>query len=203
MQIKKFKKIRNNFMQIKTAKFIKGIVGTDEILRDGKRQIAFVGRSNVGKSSVINSLVGIKKMAKSSATPGRTQEINFFLINDNIYFVDLPGYGFARISKKQREKIRKMIIWYLSYAETKPCKVVLIIDAKVGIKEFDLDMLDLLKEENIATIVVANKIDKVKNKNRNKVIENIKNDLDENVVIVSYSAKTNQNKDRLLNLLTC
>ncbi|HFC36125.1 MAG TPA: ribosome biogenesis GTP-binding protein YsxC, partial [Candidatus Moranbacteria bacterium] len=120
-------------MQIKTAKFVKGIIGTDEILRDGKQQIAFVGRSNVGKSSVINSLVGIKKLAKSSATPGRTQEINFFLINDKVYFVDLPGYGFAKISKKQREKIRKMIIWYLSYAETKPCKVVLIIDAKVGI----------------------------------------------------------------------
>ncbi len=190
-------------MQIKTAKFVKGIIGTDEILRDGKRQIAFVGRSNVGKSSVINSLVGIKKLAKSSATPGRTQEINFFLINDKVYFVDLPGYGFAKISKKQREKIRKMIIWYLSYAETKPCKVVLIIDAKVGIKEFDLDMLDLLKKENIATVVVANKMDKVKNKDSYKIIGKIENDLDEKVTVISYSAKTNQNKDRLLNSLAC
>jgi len=89
----------------------------------------------------------------------------------------------------------------LSYAETKPCKVVLIIDAKVGIKEFDLDMLDLLKKENIATVVVANKMDKVKNKDSHKIIGKIENDLDENVTVISYSAKTNQNKDQLLNLL--
>ncbi len=188
-------------MNIKKAEFVKGIVGTNEIMQDGRPQIAFVGRSNVGKSSVINSLVGVKDLAKSSSTPGRTQEINFFSINDKIYFVDLPGYGFAKVSKKQREKIRKMIIWYLSYAETRPSKVVLIIDAKVGIKEFDSDMIDLLAEEGIEMIVVANKMDKVKKKDEHKVLTKIKSKLNPNAKLVPYSAKTSLNKNQLLELL--
>jgi len=189
-------------MNVKTAEFVKGIVGTDEILKNGIPQIAFVGRSNVGKSSVLNSLVGNKKLAKSSSTPGRTQEINFFLINGKKYFVDLPGYGFARISKKQREKIRKMIIWYLSYAESKPQKVILIIDIKAGIKEFDLDMLDLLYEEKIETVVVANKADKIKNKDKHKVIQKMENILrDKNITPITYSAKTSFNKERLLEII--
>jgi len=187
--------------EIKTAEFVKGIVGTDKILEDGKKQIAFVGRSNVGKSSLINSLTKIKDLAKSSSTPGRTQEINFFLIDNKFYFVDLPGYGFAKVSKKQREKIRKMIVWYLSYSGVKPVKVILILDAKVGIKDFDLDMLDLLKEENIETIVVANKIDKVKKSVEHKVVEKIKRQLDDEAKFLIYSAKTSLNREKLLNAI--
>jgi GTP-binding protein len=91
---------------VKSAEFTRGIVGTNEILLGEKPQVAFVGRSNVGKSTLINSLVGKKDLARSSSNPGRTQEINFFLVNENIYFVDLPGYGFAKISKKRRETQR-------------------------------------------------------------------------------------------------
>lgn len=188
-------------MKIKIAEFIKGITGTNKILEDGKRQVAFVGRSNVGKSSLINSLVGIKDLARSSSTPGRTQEINFFLVNNREYFVDLPGYGFAKTSKKKREKIRKMIIWYLTYAGVKPSKVILIIDAKVGIKEFDIEMLSLLQEENIKTIVVANKMDKVKKSVEHKIIKKIKDSLNDNVKFLPYSAKTFLNKGRLIQLI--
>ncbi len=188
-------------MKIKTAEFIKGITGTNEILEDGKKQVAFVGRSNVGKSSLINSLVGVKDLARSSSTPGRTQEINFFLINNRTYFVDLPGYGFAKTSKRKREKIRKMIIWYLTYSGVKPHRVILIIDARVGIKEFDIEMLSLLQEENIKTIVVANKMDKVKKSVEHKIIEKIKDQLSDNAKFLPYSAKTFLNKDRLIEFI--
>lgn len=184
---------------IKSAEFIKGIIGTNEILSDEKPQIAFVGRSNVGKSSLINSLVGQKDLARSSSTPGRTQEINFFLINKDTYFVDLPGYGFAKMSKKRREKMRKMIVWYLSYAESRPKKVVLVIDAKVGIKDFDIEMANLLTEEGIDFIVVANKIDKVKKSEISKKISKINAKLSENAVaIIGFSSKTMENREKII-----
>ena len=188
-------------MKIKTAEFIKGIVGTDKILEDETPQFAFVGRSNVGKSSLINSLVGNKKLAKSSSTPGRTQEINFFLINNKNYFVDLPGYGFAKISKTRREKIRKMIIWYLTYSGVKPKKVILIIDAKAGVKNFDLEMLDLLREENIDIIVVANKVDKIKKNKKSILSSEVKKEMGEDIIFVEYSAKTFLNKEKLIELI--
>jgi len=186
-------------MNIKTAEFARGITGTNEILLDNIPQVAFVGRSNVGKSSLINSLVNNKNLARSSSTPGRTQEINFFLINNKFYFVDLPGYGFAKMSKKRREKMRKMIIWYLSYAESKPKKVILIVDAKVGIKDFDIEMISLLRAENIDFFVIANKIDKVKKNKINKVVDEIKRRIGgNNIPIISFSSKTLQNKDKII-----
>ena len=92
---------------IKDAKFIKGIIGTDNLLTDGTPQVAFIGRSNVGKSSIINALVNRKGLVSSSSQPGKTTEINLFNINKELYFVDLPGYGYAKLSQKKREKLRK------------------------------------------------------------------------------------------------
>jgi len=148
-------------MKIKSAEFIKGIIGTDDIIHDGIPQVAFVGRSNVGKSSLINSLINRKNLVKSSSTPGKTQQINFFLINNDVYFVDLPGYGFAKLSEKKREKLRKLILWYLSDSGVKPCKVVFIIDAKVGPTDFDMEMLGFLAEHVHKVIILANKADKL------------------------------------------
>src|SRR3989344_2302589 len=100
-------------MQITSAEFVKGVVGEDEILTDGTPQIAFIGRSNVGKSSVINSLAQKKDLARTSAFPGRTQEINLFLINRSFYLVDLPGYGYAKMSKEKQFELQDLIAWYL------------------------------------------------------------------------------------------
>jgi len=147
---------------IKSAQFVKGVTGSDPIMKEKISQIAFVGRSNVGKSSVINALVGVKDLAISSSTPGRTLQLNFFLINEEVFFVDLPGYGYSKISLKQAEKMRKMIMWYLESGEAKPKKVILIIDANVGPTKFDLEMMELLTENEHEVVVVANKIDKVK-----------------------------------------
>src|SRR3990167_3085191 len=119
-------------MIISSAKFVKGITGTDDILYDGIPQIAFVGRSNVGKSSVINSLVNQKELVRVGKKPGKTTEINFFLINNKFYFVDLPGYGYAKLSPAEREKARKRMLWYLTESEARPL-VVLILDIKAGL----------------------------------------------------------------------
>lgn len=182
---------------IKSAKFVKGVIGSDPIMHEEIPQIAFVGRSNVGKSSVINALVGVKDLAISSSTPGRTLQLNFFLIDEEVFFVDLPGYGYAKTSLKQAEKMRRMIMWYLELNEKKPEKVVLIIDANVGPTKSDLEMMELLVENSYETIVVANKFDKVKNselvKKQRAIVEKLKT---ENVVY--FSAKTKKGKEELL-----
>lgn len=185
-------------MEIKSAEFIKGILGTNEILEDGIPQVAFAGRSNVGKSSVINSLVNRKNLVKSSSMPGKTKQINFFLINKEIYFIDLPGYGFIKTSLKQKEKIRKMILWYLFRSGVEFKKVVLIIDARVGLSEFDKEMLDLLNKNRHSVVVVINKIDKLK---KNKLVEQLKiiqEKIGDNEII-PYSAKTKEGRNDLLN----
>lgn len=185
---------------IKSAIFIKGAVGGEGIPVDSHPQIAFVGRSNVGKSSLINSLTGQKKLAVSSSTPGRTLQLNFFLINEAVYFVDLPGYGYSKISLKQAEKMRKMIMWYLEENENRPKKVLLIIDANVGATKFDMEMMDLLLENGYETIVVANKSDKVKNSEQVKKQRAIEEKLD-GAKIVYYSSKTGKGKEELLSAI--
>ena len=189
-------------MEIKSAKFIKGIRGSDDILNDLIPQVAFVGRSNVGKSSVINSLVGTKKaLVKSSSLPGKTREINFFLINEDLYFVDLPGYGFAKIKSVEKEKLRKLILWYILSKEVKAKrKIILITDFKVGPSEFDLEMLSLLRENSFDFIIVANKIDKISKGARLKNLKEISRKFGtENIVL--FSAKTGEGKEELFEKL--
>ncbi len=149
-------------MKIKSADFVKGIMGEDEILEDGIPQVAFIGRSNVGKSSVINSIVNRRDLAHSSSTAGRTREVNFFLVNKAFYLVDLPGYGYAKMSLENRDTLRKLIYWYLLYAHVEHRKVVIIIDAKVGVTDYDLEVLRRLDEDGKNVVVVANKVDKIR-----------------------------------------
>ncbi len=187
-------------MEIKTAEFIKGITGTNKITEDGIPQIAFVGRSNVGKSSVINSLVRRKNLVKSSSVPGKTRQINFFLINKEFYFIDLPGYGFLEASLKQKEKTRRMILWYLFRSKVKFKKIVLIVDAKVGMSKFDQEMLGLLDKNKYPFIILANKVDKLKKNQLAKHLEIIQEKVGQNKVI-PYSAKTKRGRDELWAIL--
>lgn len=149
-------------MKIVSAEFIKGVTGTSEILADGKFQVAFMGRSNVGKSTLINSLAMRNGLARSSSNPGKTIRMDFFLINNRFYFVDFPGYGYAKHSREKREKLAKMMRWYLLESGLKNRLVLLIVDAKVGFTKDDQEMLKILGEQKIDHIVVANKVDKVK-----------------------------------------
>lgn len=188
-------------MIIRSAHFIKGILGTADVSSDESRPtFAFVGRSNVGKSSVINSLVNRRDLVRSSSTPGRTQEINYFLINESIYFADLPGYGYAKIPRKQREKIQKLLAWFLGAAEVKIDAAVLIVDVNIGLKESDFDILELLHSIGRKVILVANKADK---SSKTAVLKQM--NLIKGVVgacdLVSYSAKTKQGREELLALM--
>ncbi len=184
-------------MNIKSATFVRGIIGTHEILYDGKFQVVFLGRSNVGKSSLINSLTGRRNLARSSANPGKTIRMDFFLINDTFYFVDFPGYGYAKRSAEKREKLAKMILWYLMYSEVKNRLVVLIIDAKVGITANDADMIKTLHECHIDFIVVVSKIDNLKRSEKEQQLARIQTD-SQNSLALSYSSKENFGRKELL-----
>jgi len=151
---------------------MRGVKGDNEIFEDGTPQIAFIGRSNVGKSSLLNSLTGVKNLARTSSMPGRTQELNVFLINNSHYFVDLPGYGYTKTSAKIWEKIGKLIYWYLFNSGNNP-RVVLIIDAEIGPTDDDLQMLGELEKAGKEIVVVANKIDKIRKSHYKNQIKKI------------------------------
>lgn len=177
-------------MATTSAVFIKGIVGPDTDLEKNKSYIAFIGRSNVGKSSLINSLTRQSGLARTSSSPGRTREINLFLINKSTYFVDLPGYGFAKGSKTDQDRIQQLIYWYLFTSKYKQKKVVLIIDAHVGMTENDEKMLYSLKEHKKDIIIAANKIDKLKGEKIAKQLKKIQ-ELAGAVTVIPYSSKKN------------
>lgn len=149
-------------MKITSAKFIKGAVGTDAIFEDHRPMVALVGRSNAGKSSLINALVNRKDLAHSSSRPGSTQEINVYLVNRDIYLLDLPGYGFVQKAKVGRERFQKLVEWYLFRSEYAQHKVVLIVDTNVGLTNDDFEMFRSLEEDGKDLVIVANKVDKVK-----------------------------------------
>lgn len=175
-------------MKIKSAQFIKGTLGSDDIFENGVPQIAFIGRSNAGKSSVINSLVNQKNLAKTSSLPGRTQQINIFLINNSLYFVDLPGYGYVKMPGKLKDSLRGMLNWYFFVSSYKQKKIVLIIDASVGPSQDDLEILHRLEDHQKNIIIVANKIDRLKQAEYDKQFKIIKEAVGVHPII-PYSAK--------------
>jgi GTP-binding protein len=172
---------------IKSAEFKKGVVRDEGLPIDEIPQIAFIGRSNVGKSSVINTLTNRKALARSSSHPGFTAEANFFLINDLFYLVDLPGYGFARGSKDKRNKITGIVDWFFTSEKTNIKKVVLIIDAKIGATPDDIHMYNFLLESKKEMVIILNKYDKLDQNEKFKNIEKIKSEFPEQTVI-KYSA---------------
>jgi GTP-binding protein len=186
-----------NYKLIRSAVFIKGAVRDTGLPENPLPQIAFIGRSNVGKSSVINSLTSRNKLARSSSTPGFTAEANFYLINEEFYLVDLPGYGFAKGSHSQRDKIARIIEWYFVSKNTKPKKVILIIDAKVGPTVDDINFYNFLNEHQKDIIIIANKFDKLKQGEVFKALENIEK-VFEGKKIIKYSAKEKIGVEELL-----
>ncbi len=147
-------------MKIKSAVFVKSATDLEHYPRDGPPEIAFMGRSNVGKSSLINSLLNVRGLARTSNTPGRTQLINFFLINDAFYFVDLPGYGYARVPTEVKKLWGPMVEKYLA---TRPNLMlsILIADSRHEPTKLDLMMSNWLKERGKPFIIAATKADKL------------------------------------------
>ena len=147
-------------MNIKSAEFLISNTDVSKCPQDGKPEYAFIGRSNVGKSSLINMLTGRKGLAMTSSTPGKTQLINHFIINDEWYLVDLPGYGYAQRGKKGREKIQQIIDHYLDEREELTCLFVLL-DSRHEPQKIDLEFIEKLGESGIPFAIIFTKTDKI------------------------------------------
>ena len=183
-------------MNIQSARFIKSIVAKDPTLEDGKPQIVFIGRSNVGKSSTINAILNRKDLSKVSSSPGRTAQINLFLINESFYFVDLPGYGYAKKSKQERTELQELINWYLFGQNYKHKKIILIIDAFTGPSADDFEILEAMEAEKLPVIIIANKIDKIKPSLQKSYKQELQEMFPEQKIIY-YSTKTKVGLDEL------
>lgn len=156
--------------------FIKGVVAMSGLPPADRTEVCFAGRSNVGKSSLINALTGRKGLARASNTPGRTQEINYFATSDNLYLVDLPGYGYANAPVSVVEKWQRLMKQYLSGRQTLR-RAFVLIDARHGIKKVDEEILDLLDSAAVTFQVILTKTDKVKEKDRAKVLDQVRHAL--------------------------
>ncbi len=187
-------------MTITSATFVRGITGPDPLLLSDTPQIAMIGRSNVGKSSVINTLVQKKGLAVTSSTPGRTREINIYNINNAFFLMDLPGYGFARGSHSEREALQRLIYWYLIQSEYHQKYVVLIIDANVGPTANDIETLRTLEVAGKNILIVANKIDKIRPSDYHKQMQKVTNLMGGHTVL-PYSAEKKIGTDELREIL--
>jgi GTP-binding protein len=183
-------------MKITSAKFIRGIVGNDDILTNDMPKIAFIGRSNVGKSSLINSLSN-SKVSRTSREAGSTRELNTYLINNSHYFVDLPGYGYARSSKAGKAKISDLIEDYLFNPEYKQKKIVLIIDLNVGMTDKDMSMYEELVAAKKDFIIAVSKIDKATQSEYHHELKEIQK-LAGHYPVLPFSSTTKKGLDKLI-----
>lgn len=191
-------------MLIKSASFV--VSNTDHKLcpEDGKPEFAFIGRSNVGKSSLINMLTNQKKLAKTSSTPGKTQLINHFEINSNWYLVDLPGYGFAKVSKVNRLKFEKFISEYLLERKTLINSFVLL-DARLEPQKIDLEFMNWCGEKGIPFSMVFTKIDKLSSSSLQKNLAAYRKEMlkywDELPPVFTTSSESKFGQEKLLNYI--
>ncbi len=186
-------------MKIKKAE-LETVCGPSSTLPDNSlAEIAFAGRSNVGKSSLLNGLLNRKKLARTSSNPGKTQTINFYNVNDKMYFVDLPGYGFANVPKSQRVKWGQMINNYLD--SSKILKgILLLVDIRHDPTKNDKMMYDWIKQRDIKCIIVATKLDKIKRSQLNKQLAAIRKVLGirGEDKLIPFSAMTKSGKEEIL-----
>ncbi len=155
------------------SEFVKGVVAMDGLPAPDRLEVCFSGRSNVGKSSLINALTGTKGLARASNTPGRTQEINFFTQGPDLYLVDLPGYGYANAPVKVVEKWQRLLKQYLSGRQTLR-RAFVLIDSRHGVKPVDDEIMKLLDTSAVTFQCVMTKADKVKAKEREKVLDQVR-----------------------------
>ncbi|HHT51232.1 MAG TPA: YihA family ribosome biogenesis GTP-binding protein [Eubacteriaceae bacterium] len=184
-------------MKVTSAEIVISAVQESQYPKDCLPEFALIGRSNVGKSSFINTMLDRRALARTSSQPGKTQTMNFYLVNKMFYFVDLPGYGYAKVSQKEREKWGKMIEHYLNNRSNLYC-VFHMVDLRHPPTEDDILMYNWLKYYNLNTVIVATKLDKIRPSQRQKNIKKIKKSLDlinsENLITFSALDKTGKEK---------
>ncbi len=180
-------------MKVISAKFVKSALKPADFPRNGLPEVVFAGRSNVGKSTLLNRLLRRKGLAKTSKKPGKTRAVNFFSVNDKIYLVDLPGYGFARVSQKLKETWGKMITAYILERSTL-CLAIHLVDARHPPTSNDQELLALLGKAEVPTLVVATKWDKVKKSQQAASLKTIQQDLelDADALVLPVSSVTGE-----------
>ncbi len=188
-------------MKIKKVQFVKGITEGDYSWDENRPQVVLYGRSNAGKSSTINALLNNKTVAKTSAAAGKTKQINFFNINDSFYLLDLPGYGYARGSKSDKQQLDDLIVWFIADTQASKRVHVIVVDAQVGITELDADMLDYLYRTNDPIILLLNKTDKMNQSQISKCLNDTYSKVAGVVKTVIFSAKEKKGTDQVWKLI--
>ncbi|MDD3412909.1 MAG: ribosome biogenesis GTP-binding protein YihA/YsxC [Lachnospiraceae bacterium] len=175
---------------------------TSVIPKNDKVEIAFAGKSNVGKSSLINALMNRKALARTSAQPGKTQTINFYNINEELYFVDLPGYGYAKVSRQEQEKWGQLIERYLHSSEQLKA-IFLLIDIRHEPSANDRNMYHWIVENGFHPIIIATKLDKINRSQKDKQVKLIKTalDVEKGTIVIPFSATTKQGKEELYEII--
>lgn len=191
-------------MIIKKSEYAVSAVREDQYPTDDLPEIALAGRSNVGKSSLINTLLGRKNLARTSSQPGKTQTLNFYRVNDQFYLVDVPGYGYAKVSQKKRQQFGEMIQDYLeTRANLKG--LIILLDSRHDPTKNDIAMYNYAQYLNLPILVVCTKIDKLKKSQQNQVKAKLQQKLDlkhDNVSVITFSAVQKTHLEELKDWLT-
>jgi len=188
-------------VRVEIARFVHAAHSRHDLLNDGRPEIALVGRSNVGKSSLLNRLVGRARLARISSKPGRTRAINYFLINESFFLVDLPGYGYSKVSKTERAAWGRLMDGYFRQ-DAADIWLIQLIDAKVGATPLDVQSLQYLSSLGASGSVVATKIDRVKRGGRKAALAGIRDDLQMgDLEIIPFSARTGEGTKQLWRLI--
>jgi GTP-binding protein len=190
-------------MKVNEAQFIISAVGPSQYPKDALPEIALAGRSNVGKSSLINRLIQRKNLARTSSQPGKTQTLNYYLINTDLYFVDLPGYGYAKVSKSKREVWGKFIEDYLLKREELKL-LLLLVDLRHPPSKDDIGMYEWLKHVDVPICVVATKADKIPKSKWQRHLKIIRDALifDPSDSLILFSSETGLGKDELWQIIS-
>lgn len=189
-------------MKVSSPRFVTSAFNSAGYPDHNLREVAFVGRSNVGKSSMINKILNHKKLARTSSQPGRTQSINFYNIDNRFFLVDLPGYGFARVPNRVKKEWGNLINNYLS-TRSSLAGIVQIVDARHKPTADDRMMVDWLRETGLPTIIAATKVDKIsrgqQHKQKNIIYQTL--ELEDEMDFCYFSAKTGEGKDKIISFI--
>ncbi|SHG74218.1 MULTISPECIES: ribosome biogenesis GTP-binding protein YihA/YsxC [Virgibacillus] len=189
-------------MKVTKAEIVISAVSEKQYPNDQLPEIALAGRSNVGKSSFINTLINRKNLARTSSKPGKTQTLNFYLINDAFYFVDVPGYGYAKVSKKERQKWGKMMEEYFEKRHSLKA-VLLITDIRHEPTVDDLQMYDFLKYYELPVLIIATKLDKVSKNKRSQHVKRTEKafQVEAGDLVLPFSAETGEGKEEAWSMI--
>lgn len=187
-------------MKIDTVEFVKSAYLPDDLLRNNRPEIVFAGRSNVGKSSLINTLLRKKNIAHTSSTPGKTIHVNYFLINEKIYFVDLPGYGYAKVPDEERKRWYDLAESYFQKSES-IAMVIHLVDSRRGLMDIDRELDEWLSDLHIPFTLVLTKCDKLKHNELIRTVQDIKKEIGNEIPLITVSAETGKGIPELWGLI--